>query len=180
MKGNEQEYIKINPADFSVYLFPHPHTAESVLRSIEHYLVKNNIPNNLDGDSRIVYVDGKNEAIRLGQYFQTRFGVSKIWYFDGEVLFILPVIVKEDRRRASRVTIVDIASGENISLRKYKKDTQKEIDQKYVSFKDISGKKIIAPAKLEKLVTSGSLKEVNIGGNRYINRVELLIFLTKR
>lgn len=180
MKGNEREYVKINPSDFSEYSFPHPHTAESILRSIEHYLVKNSIPNNLEGDSRIIYVEGKNEAIRLGQYFQAHFGVNKIWYFNGEVLSVLPVIRKEDKRRAPRATVVDIASGEKVSLRKYKKDAQNEIDQKYISFKDISGRKIISPAKLEKLVLAGSLKAVDIGGKRYVDKAELLKFLNKK
>lgn len=176
----KREYIIIKPADFSESSFPYPHTAESILRSVEHYLVKNNIPNNLDGDSRIIYVEGKNDAMRLGQYFQARFGVSKIWYFDGEVLSVLPAVRKEDKRRTPRATVVDIASGEKVSLRKYKKDAQNEIDQKYISFKDISGRKIISPSKLEKLVLAGSLKAVGIGGKRYVDKAELLKFLNKK
>lgn len=174
-----RQYIKINPADFSKYLFPYPHTAESILRSIEHYLETNNIPSNLEGNSRIIYVDGNNEAIRLGQYFNQRFWVSKIWYFNGEAFSILPVIGTESKRSAPRATVVDIVSGEKVSLRKYKKDAQNEIDQKYISFKDISGKKIISPTKLVKLVGEGSLDAVTIGGTRYIDKVQLLRFLNK-
>lgn len=174
-----REYIKINLADFSEYSATQSRSAESMLRSVEHYLVKNSIPTNLKGDSRIIYVDGKNDAMRLGQYFQVRFGVSKIWYFDGEVLSVLPSVRKEDKRRTPRATIVDTISGEKVSLRKYKKDAQNEIDQKYISFKDISGRKIISPAKLEKLVIAGSLKAVDIGGKRYVDKAELLRFLNK-
>lgn len=179
MKGKiKQEYIRISPTDFLGH--PSGRSKESLFRSMEHYLVKNSQPYDLvDGDS-IVYVNNKNDAMRIGNDMGLRFGLNRLGYFDGKELSTLTVVESKMKRTGSRATVIDIASGEKVSFRKYKKDTQKEIDQKYVSFKDISGKKIISPAKLEKLVTSGSLKEINIGGKRYINRVELLNFLTKR
>lgn len=174
------QYIKINPADISEYSSNRPRSVENILRSIEHYLETNNISINLAGDSRIIYVDGKNEAIRLGQYFNAHFGVSKILYFNGEALSALPVLGTESKRRASRATVVDIVSGEKVSLRKYRKEAQNEIDQKYISFRDIAGRKIISPAKLEKLVIAGSLKAVDIGGKRYVDKTELIVFLKKK
>ena len=174
----KREYIRISPSDFLWH--PSGRSKESLFRSLEHYLVKNNQPHDLEGGDCIVYVEDKNDAMRIGNDIGLRFGLNKVEYFNGEELSMLAIVAPQMKRIMSRATVTDIASGEKVSFKKYKKETQKEIDQKYVSFKDISGKKIISPAKLEKLVTSGSLKEVNIGGKRYVNRAELLNFLTKR
>lgn len=177
MKDN-QEYIAIRSIDLRRD-FPY-RANESLMRSLENYLEKNKQSYSLVDGDYLVDVNSKNDALRLGQYFNTRFGVSKISYFNGEALSALPVIGTEGKRRALRATVVDIASGEKVSLRKYRKDTQKEIDQKYISFRDISGRKIISPAKLKKLVGDGSLKAVDIGSNRYVDKAGLLMFLKKK
>lgn len=179
-KVTNRQYIKINPADFSMYLFPYPRTAESILRSLEHYLEKNNLSHNLDGENRIVYVDDRNDAMRIGQDIGLRFGLSSVGYFNGEELSTLTITDTKMKRAMSKATVTDIASGEKVSLKKYKKDAQKEIEQKYISFRDISGRKIISPAKLEKLIGDGSLKAVEIGIKRYVDKAELLAFLNRK
>lgn len=175
---NKQEYIRIQAANFAEH--SSWRAGESLFRSLEHYLVKNKRSYNLDGESRIIYVDNKNDAMRIGNDIGLRFGLSEVEYFNGEELSILTVVSSEKKRRVSRATVTDIASGKKVSFTKFKKETKKEIDQKYISFRDIARMKIMSKVKLEKLVSAGSLKKVTIGSKEYVNRVELLYFLNKK
>ena len=170
----KQKYIKIPLSDFLEYSSWQP--AESYFRSLEKYFEKNNRLYNLDDQNCIVYVDDKNDAMIIGLHF----GLRRLEYYDGFELSTI-VLIGQERKRGRLTNIVfDNASGKGMTLKQFKNKSKKEVELQHINKKEIIKKKILTKKKLENAINNGTLTEINIGNNGYVNRQELAKFIKFR
>jgi hypothetical protein len=104
----KQKYIRIAFSDFSEH--PSYRSKESYFRSLEKYLENNSQSYESDGQTCIVYVNDKNDAIRIGLHF----GLNQVKYFDGSNL--LPLIF-DTKEKSSNNAIFD-DRGKRVSIKK--------------------------------------------------------------
>lgn len=167
---NNQKYIRISHSDF--YEISSMRSGDSYFRSLEAYLRKNNRTYNIDGQTCIVYVYDKNDAMRIGFHF----GLHQLEYFDG--LELLPIVLKskEKKRSGSRISILD-NTGKKITMKKLREQSFEEVKLNYLEKREVIKRKIITKKSLENAITVGELIPIIVGDRFYINRQELAKFI---
>jgi hypothetical protein len=162
-------YLKLSEPKYSK-------TADRHYHSLESYLEKNNHNFNKSEDGYVVYVQNKNEAMRIGLNFP--------WfdkgYFDGSVLQTLNLNPKVDNRRGPRNIITDNTTGKKMSLRQFRKVSSSGIKEGCLSKNEVIKRKLLTKGEIDKAVAVGNLEVVSFEGGSYINRQKLAEFLIKR
>lgn len=169
----KQKYIKIPLSDFLEYFSWR--SEKSYSRSLEKYLEKNNRLYNLDDQNCIVYVDDKNDAMRMGLHF----GLRRLEYYDGFELSTIVLVGQEKKRGRPKNTIFDNISGEGMTLRQFKIRTKKKVELQHIAKRQIIRKRILTKKELENAINNGALTEINVGNRGYIDRQELAEFIKR-
>ncbi|MCX6757627.1 MAG: hypothetical protein NTZ44_01970 [Candidatus Nomurabacteria bacterium] len=166
----KQKCIKISHSDFSK--ISHGRSTDSYFRSLESYLRKNNNTYNIDDQVCVIYVNDKNDAMRIGLHF----GLHRIEYFDG--LKSLPLVLFEKKKRGRpKAMIFDNDSGKAISIKNIRKQSLEEVTANCLEKKEIIKRKILTKSKLENAINKKELVLINVGSKSYINRYELATFI---
>lgn len=168
----KQKYIKIALSDFSNY--SSFRSKESYFRSLEKYLEKNSQPYESEGQTCIIYVDDKNDAIRIGLHF----GLDKLKYFDGVNLLPLILDAKEKSPSAPKYMIFD-NTGKKIGIRKLREQSMQEIKLNCIERSEVIKRKILTRSEVEKAFARGELSPTMFMNKCFIHRKELAKFIKK-
>jgi len=143
----KQKYIKIELSDFSNHsLF---RSKESYFRSLEKYLENNNQVYESDGQTCIIYVNDKNDAMRVGLHF----GLNKLKYFDG--LNLLSLILDTKEKSPSNVILDN--TGKRVSIKKLRERSIGEIKLNCIEKREVIKKMILTKKEIEKAFVKGEL-----------------------
>jgi hypothetical protein len=164
---SEQKYIKILKLDHSLDSTPR------YARSLEKYLEKNNRSFNIVDGAYIVYVNDKNEAMRMG--FELR--KYNIEYFDGEELLPLNLESKRNKGGRPKNAVLDYSSGKSMTVSQFMKKTKLDIKLNCLVMGEIIKRKLLTKKEIETAVTWGKLKSVKFKGKEYFDRQELFNYL---
>lgn len=167
---NNQKYIRISHSDF--HAISSLRSGDSYFRSLEAYLRKNNRIYNIDGQTCIVYVYDKNDAMRIGFHF----GLHQLEYFDGLELSPLVLKAEEKNRGGSKITILD-NTGKKITMKKLREQSFEEVKLNCLEKREVIKRKIITKKSLENAITTSELTPIIVGDKCYINRQELAKFI---
>lgn len=168
----KQKYIRITLTDFSQCSLLQ--SKETHFRSMEKYLEKNNYSYESDGKICVIYVDDKNDSMRLGLHFS----LDKVEYFDGSDLLPLILNIKEKSRNNPKYVIFD-NEGNKIAMRRLREQSIEEIKINCIEKREVIKKKILTKSEIEKAFTKGELSPVNFMNKCFIDRRELAKFVRK-
>lgn len=168
----KRKYIEIILSNFSKH--PSYRSKESYFRSMEKYLENNNLPYESDGQTCTIYVDDKNDAMRIGLHF----GLNQMKYFDGLNLLPLTLSIKEKSTRDPRCGIFD-NTGKRTSMKKIREQSTEELKLNYIEKREVIKKMILTKNEIEKAFAKGKLSPINFMNKCFINRQELSKFIKK-
>lgn len=169
----KQKYIKISHSDF--LRLPLVRSTNSYFRSLEAYLRKNNRAYNIDGQTCIIYVSDKNDAMSVGLHFNLR----RLEYFDGLELLPLILTAKEKNRGRPKSMIFDSA-GKPITMKKLREQSSEDVKIHCLERKEIIKRGILTKESLKSAIAKGALTPITIRSNVYINRQELANFIKSK
>jgi hypothetical protein len=165
----KQKYIKIALSDFSQR--PSWRSKESYFRSMEKYLEINNQSYESDGQTCIIYVNDKNDAVRIGLHF----GLNQFKYFDG--LDLLPLILDAKEKSPSNVILDN--TGKRVSIKKLRERSIEEIKLNCIQKSEVIKRMILTKREIEKAFAKGELSPINFMNKCFINRKELSRFIKR-
>ena len=166
---NNIKYLKIFKAESS-WAAIERHT-----RSLEKYLEKNSHTFNIKDENYIVYVQDKNEAMRIAMDLQKH---KKFEYFDG--IELLPLIISQRpifRDIGKRHSIIGKKSDKPITWKKFVEYSNDQIRSKCLNKTDIIKRGILTKGKFEKAVTDGKLTIIKFKSKCFIDRDELAEYI---
>ena len=170
-----RKYIRIRKSDYEVY--SGTMLDDKFFAYVEDYLLKNNIDYEINVLDRLIYVNGKIDALRIGRDLR----LQTLEYFDGTSSQTIKLTKQAQTHRRQVAFVEDVETGAKQTLKHFKKNLSERLSEEFILRSEIINMKLATKAVLDKLIEENKLHVTTYKNHYYINRRELAkALLSKR
>jgi len=144
---------------------------------VEDYLLKNNIDYEINVSDRLIYVNNKTDALRIGRDLR----LQTIEYFDGTSSQTIKLTEQAQKHRRQVAVVENVRTGTKQTLNNFQKNLSARLSEEFILRSEIINMKLATKAVLDKLIEENKIHVTTYKNHYYINRLELAkALLSKR
>lgn len=135
----------------------------------DNYFIKNDIDYEIDGMARLVYVQGRIDALRIGRDLR----LQTLEYFDGSNSQTVKLTKQALKHRRQIAYVENSRTEAKQTLKQFKKNTPDRLSNEFIPKSEIIKMKLATKATLDKLIAENKIHVTEFRNRYFIDRTEL-------